>query len=295
MQIAAIELAVGPLTFPALAAGRGPLVLLIHGFPDGPETFRHQLPALAKAGFQAVAVTLRGYAASARPADGDYSLPRLAEDVLGWMDALGARHAHLVGHDWGANLAFAAARAAPERVASLTMIAVPHPARLGAEIASDRKQLQRSGYVLFFQLRVIAELWVSAARAAFVERMWRKWSPGWRPDQDVLAPVRARFSAVAVARAALEYYRQVISPPAAEAARIAELFGGVQAVRTMGIAGAEDGCISAEVFARAMRPEDFPAGLRVETTPRAGHFAHQEQPDAVNALIINWLGAPVDE
>ena len=199
---AALTLTVGALTFSAVSEGRGPLVLLIHGFPDGPETFRHQLPALAAAGFRAVAVTLRGYEDSSRPADGDYSLPRLAEDVLGWIDALGETRAHLVGHDWGANLAFAAAKARPDRVVSLTLIAVPHPARLGAEIAADRAQMQRSSYILFFQLRGLAEAWVSASHAAFVGRMWRKWSPGWRFDADAIGPVRQRFSRSAVARVA---------------------------------------------------------------------------------------------
>ena len=286
---AGITLTVGSLNFSALLDGQGPLVLLIHGFPDGPETFRHQLPALAAAGFRAVAVTSRGYEDSSCPADGDFSLPRLAEDVLGWMDALGETRAHLVGHDWGANLAFAAAKAQPDRVASLTLIAVPHPARLGAEIAADRAQMMRSSYILFFQLRWLAEAWVSASDAAFVKRMWRKWSPEWALGVDDIAAVRKRFGRASVAHAALEYYRQALRPPRAEAARITELFGGVQSVRTLGITGTDDGCISAEVFRRSMRPEDFPGGLRVETIVGAGHFAHQERPEVVNALIIPWL------
>lgn len=288
--IVEIRLEVGGRRFTALSTGEGPLVLLIHGFPDGPETFDHQLPAMAAAGYRAVAVTLRGYEDSSRPKDGDYSLPRLAEDVLGWMDALGADRAHLVGHDWGANLAFATARMAPHRVRSLTLIAVPHPARLGAEIAADKSQMRRSGYILFFQLRGLAEAWVSFGRGGFVERMWRKWSPGWRFGAHQIGPARQRFSHTATARAALEYYRQVIRPPAAEATRVAELFGGVCAVRTLGVAGEDDGCISAEIFRRCLRQEDFPAGLEVRTAPAAGHFAHREQPDVVNAWLLDWLG-----
>ena len=124
-------LTVGPLVFTALEAGTGPLVLLIHGFPDGPETYSHQLTALAEAGFHAVAVTLRGYEDSSRPSDASYRIVDLAADVAGWMNALGETQAHLVGHDWGATIACAAAVSSPERVKTLTMIAVPPPTQAG--------------------------------------------------------------------------------------------------------------------------------------------------------------------
>ena len=284
-----LRLTVGDLTFTAFAMGQGPLVILIHGFPDEPQTFRHQLPALAAAGFRAVAVTCRGYEASARPADGAYSIARLADDVLGWVDALGARTAHLVGHDWGANLAFAAARAAPERIESLTLMAVPHPARLGAEIQADKAQMRRSSYIFFFQARGLADLWTRAAGAAFVERMWRNWSPGWRFSPAVIGSVRRRLAEAKTMTAALEYYRQVITPRPGDAARSQDLFGGVQQVRTLGVAGEQDNCISADVFCRAMRAEDFPGGLEVRRVEGAGHFMHQEQPKAVTRLLIDWL------
>jgi pimeloyl-ACP methyl ester carboxylesterase len=285
-----LTLRVGALSFTATAHGRGPLVLLIHGFPDGPETFRHQAATLARAGYRAVAVATRGYEAGSRPEDGNYSLARLAEDVLGWIDALGERQAHLVGHDWGANLAFAAARAAPERVLSLTMMAVPHPGRLGALIRSDPGQLRRSSYVFFFQLRPLADVWVGLNRAAFVERMWRKWSPAWRFGDAEIRPARARFSDGAVVTAALSYYRQVLDAKHPDAAESLALFGGVQTVRTLGLTGEEDGCISADIFEAAMRAEDFPGGLTVERIAGAGHFIHREQAEAVNARLLAWLG-----
>lgn len=111
------RLQVGPLTFTAYEMGAGPLVLLLHGFPDGPETFRHQLPALAAAGYRAVAVTLRGYEHSSLPPDGSVRVADLAADVFGWMDAMDEARAHLIGHDWGATIAYAAAKLRPERVA----------------------------------------------------------------------------------------------------------------------------------------------------------------------------------
>ena len=96
---------VGPLAFTAREAGEGPLVLMIHGFPDEPATFDAQLLALARAGYHVVAPTLRGYERSSRPTDASYRLVDLASDVTGWMDALETQSAHLVGHDWGATVA----------------------------------------------------------------------------------------------------------------------------------------------------------------------------------------------
>ena len=125
--------------------------------------------------------------------------------------------------------------------------------------------------------------------AAFVERMWRKWSPGWRFSPAVIGTVRRRLADAKTMTSALEYYRQVIAPRPGDAARSQDLFGGVQQVRTLGVAGEQDNCISADVFCRAMRAEDFPGGLEVRRIEGAGHFMHQEQPEAATRLLIDWL------
>lgn len=118
------------LRFTALTQGKGTVVLCLHGFPDNRRSFRFQLPALAEAGFRAVAPTLRGYEPSAQPADADYHIVRMAEDVVGWIDDLDQERVHLVGHDWGAVIGYAAAALAPKRLHSLTTLAIPHPGRL---------------------------------------------------------------------------------------------------------------------------------------------------------------------
>ena len=125
-EFEALRLHAGPLTFSSLAAGVGPPVLLVHGFPDHARSWRLQLPALAEAGYRAVAPTLRGYEPSSQPADGDYHIVRMAED-------LGGEPVHLVGHDWGAVIAYVAAALAPDRLRSLTTLAIPHPGRLQSE------------------------------------------------------------------------------------------------------------------------------------------------------------------
>ena len=136
-----LTLTCGDLKFSAFEMGQGPVVVLLHGFPDTPATFRHQLPALAAAGYRAVAVTSRGYEPSSQPADGSYHVRNLAQDVVDWVVALGVPQAHLVGHDWGATIAYAAAALKPASFKTLTAIAVPQPARFGQLLMQDPAQL----------------------------------------------------------------------------------------------------------------------------------------------------------
>lgn len=283
-----IEIAANGLVFPALAAGEGPLVLLLHGFPESPESFAGQIPALAAAGYRAVAPTMRGYAPSCQPADGDYHAVRMAEDVAAIADALGADRFHLVGHDWGANIAFAATALAPARVRTLTAIAVPHPARFGAIVATDAAQQARSGYVFEF-LTPEADARLAADDFAWLERLWRSWSPGWAEPDAALATVKTAFRQPGVIAAALGYYRQAFDPDSPAALASQALLAGPFAAPTLGIVGEDDGCIAADVFAAAMDPADFPVGLRVERIAGAGHFVQCERPDAVNALLLDWL------
>src|SRR5262245_22024238 len=114
------------LNFAFLEAGSGPLVLCLHGFPDHARSFMHQLAALAKAGFRAVAPFMRGYAPTDVPPDGPYQSAALAQDAVALIEALGYTRAAVFGHDWGAVAAYGAAVLAPERVPRLIVAAVPH-------------------------------------------------------------------------------------------------------------------------------------------------------------------------
>jgi len=278
------------LTFPALSQGDGQVVLLLHGFPDTAETFTHQLTALAEAGYRAVAPTMRGYAPEAQPADGDYHGVRMAEDVVAWASALSDGPVHLVGHDWGANIAYAAAALAPARFASLTTIAVPHPVRFAEAFASNPAKQARSAYILAFQTPGFEEQ-IIADDCAYLEALWRAWSPGWDIPSGLLAAMRETFGQPGVARAALEYYRQAFDAASPAGQATAALFARPLTVPTLGMCGADDQCITADVFTGAMRAEDFAAGVEVETIPGAGHFCQAEAPDAVNAALLNWLAA----
>jgi pimeloyl-ACP methyl ester carboxylesterase len=281
------------LAFSALTQGDGPLVLCLHGFPDNRRSFRLQLPALAAAGFRAVAPTLRGYEPSSQPEDGDYHIVRMAEDVVGWIDDLDQERVHLVGHDWGAMIGYAAAALAPERFWSLTTLAIPHPGRLQkAGIRILPRQIRNSWYMFFFQLRGIADRAVEARDWAFIEKLWRDWSPGWELPAEELALVKATLGQPGVKRAALSYYRSMFDFRSVAAKETARLLASEIRVPTLALTGALDGCMDTRLHDLAMKPEDFPAGLRVTRVEGAGHFLHQEKPEEVNRILLDWLRRP---
>ncbi|MFT7287323.1 MAG: pimeloyl-ACP methyl ester carboxylesterase [Halieaceae bacterium] len=286
----ALNIPHGPLRFSARSLGEGPLVLLLHGFPDNASTWQEQLPALAEAGYRAVAVTLRGYETKSRPADGDYGPRALADDVLACIDFFGEERAHLVGHDWGASIAHQTGGLFPKRLRSLTALSVPHAGRFVAEITRHPKQLRLSWYMLFFQLRGLSERVIVRKDYAFIRMLWRQWSPGWDAPEEHLQDVIETLRQPGVLTSALTYYRNALSPgtlPLSGAARKSARFK--ISVPTLAVTGERDGCIDPAVFQSMMYPEDYPQGLQVEQIADAGHFPHMEQPAQFNALLLDWL------
>ncbi|WP_337185566.1 alpha/beta fold hydrolase [Phenylobacterium sp.] len=280
-------LTVGELSFTAWEMGEGPPVLLVHGFPDTPATWRCLMPDLAAAGFRAVAVTCRGYEASSIPADGDFGLAALVDDVIGWLDALGAERAHLIGHDWGSSLVQLAAAKAPDRIVSLTVLAVAHPAAFAALLPSDLEQVERSWYIFLLQRPDLPELLI--AEHGLLEHFWRRWSPGWEPDPHAIASMQQAFADPSVARSTLAYYRRAFDADGRRWAEAATLLSAPILAPTLGLAGARDGCVSAELFRQALPPEIFRGGREVDVLPGVGHFLHLEAPGRANARIGAWL------
>lgn len=151
-----IEITVGPDTFDARVAGPadGEVVLLLHGFPQTSWSWRSQLDALGAAGYRAIAPDQRGYSARARPAEVErYAIPQLVADVIGVADAVGADRFHLVGHDWGAAVAWQVAGRHQDRLRTLTILSVPHPSAFGRAIQGEAgaDQASRSSYIDFFR------------------------------------------------------------------------------------------------------------------------------------------------
>ena len=277
------------LDFATLEDGDGPLVLCLHGFPDHPRSFRHQLPALAQAGFRAVAPALRGYAPTGPAPDGRYQSAALALDAVALIEALGYDDAVVFGHDWGATAAYGAALAAPARVRKLITAAVPYGPQVLGSFMTSYDQQRRSWYMFFFQTP-FADAAVAHDDFAFLERLWRDWSPGWKYPPEEMAALKETFRQPGVLEAALGYYRATFNP-ALQDPELAALQGRMMTdpidVPGLMLHGAIDGCMGAELVDGMAAL--FPRGLRVEVVPGTGHFLHQEAPEHINAIVLDFL------
>jgi pimeloyl-ACP methyl ester carboxylesterase len=276
------------LEFGYLSAGPadGPLALCLHGFPDSAYTWRHLLPALAGAGFRAVAPFMRGYAPTSVPADGAYQTGALAADANALHDAFGGgSNAVLIGHDWGAAACYAAATLAPERWRRVVAMAVPPVASMLSRFF-DYEQLRRSFYIFLFQTP-LAE---AALNTTFIEGLWRDWSPGYEAAADVAHVMDCLRTPENVA-AAIGYYRAMLDPSRHIAAYAAEQEAaarvGVRPVRYLH--GTDDGCLGADVVQGA--EEHLPSGSRMDLVPGAGHFLQLERHAEVNRLVLEWVTA----
>lgn len=270
--------------------GDGPLMLCLHGFPDQPRTFRHQLEFFATRGFRVVAPYMRGYAPTAVPDDGCYMTAALGRDAIALIEALGYEKAVVYGHDWGSTAATAAACLAPERVDKLIFCAVPYGGKMLDALIGDYDQQKRSWYMFFFQT-ALAEVAVPLNEYAFIERLWQDWSPGWAYPREELQAVQQTLAQDGVLAAALGYYRSAIGGAgmSEKYAQIQAGLGGPIEVPALYLHGAHDGCIGVDL---ATGMDDlFPKGLRTEIVADAGHFVHQETPETFNGLVADFLGA----
>jgi pimeloyl-ACP methyl ester carboxylesterase len=272
------------VTLSCRVTGEGPVVVCAHGFPDEPGTFRGEVPALVAAGFKVVVPTMRGYAPSGVSKTRRYDPASLAGDLLALGEHFGGgAQMKLVGHDWGAIAAQAAAAKAPERVSHLITLAVPHVAALAKHFRSP-EQLKRSAYMAFFQLPGIAEVALRANDLAMVEQLFRTWSPGYAYTHEemkaVKAAIRPRVSEV------LAYYR-AFRDPATLAGESRRLLLAPIRVPTLHIHGALDGCIGIECCDGA--DAFFEAGYRMTRIDHAGHFVTREAVIATSEAMVSFL------
>lgn len=276
------------IAFSYLEAGRGPLVLCLHGFPDNAHTYSELLPVLAGAGFRAVAPFMRGYAPTSPAPDGRYQSVLLAQDVIRLIDALGAERAFLVGHDWGATATYGAAALAPERIERIVTIGAAHPAAVRGDLASSYERHKGIWHAYFFQMP-FAEQVVAANDFAYIEQWWRDASPEYDPAP-VIERVKATFRQPGVVTAALSYYRHTFHPGNRDPAlqRLQERASNAPTpVPTLALHGTRDRPGRLEAF-EAM-DDLFPKGLEKVVLPGAGHFVHVERPREVNGRIVEFL------
>jgi len=261
-----------------------PLAILLHGFPDTPHTFRHLTPRLVERGYRVVTPWSRGYAPSSTSSNADYSLSALVGDALALHQELGGdERALLVGHDWGAAIAYGACALAPERWARCVALAVP-PLAVFAAALLEFEQARRSWYMWFFN-SPFAEAVVAANDFSFLDELWSSWSPGYDATSD-LERVKQCFSNPASLNAALAYYRMMFAP-ATDGGTLAAAQAQRARVPTLYLHGRDDGCVGAEILVGV---EDHLAPTsRVSVLAGAGHFVHLEAPEATWREIDGFL------
>lgn len=281
------------IDFAYLEAGQGPLALCLHGFPDSPWTYRYLLPSLAAAGYRAVAPYMRGYAPTGIPADGDFSTAALARDPGALHEALGGdEQAILIAHDWGAAAAYGALLVEPARWRKAVIGNVPHFG-VFSQIALSYAQIKRSFYFWFFQMPP-SESIVAANDLAFIEQLWRDWSPLYDAKEDV-EQAKACLRDPEHLRAALGYYRDFFDP-----ARFGTPSWGEQQARVLGnrvmkpvlyLHGTHDGCIALDDASLQGMLKFIGDGSQVVRIQDTGHFFLVEKPAEVNRRILDFLAA----
>ncbi|MBB5625581.1 alpha/beta fold hydrolase [Sphaerisporangium krabiense] len=272
-------------------AGEGPLVLLLHGFPQFWWTWRGQLVSLAEAGYHAVAVDLRGYGASDKPPRG-YDLPSLAGSMAGLVRALGETCAVVVGHDWGGLVAWTMAALDPKVVRRLAVVSAPHPLRLRQALLTEPfGQLRASGHLFAAQLPLLPERRLTKDGAARVGRLLEDWSgPRW-PGEDVARTYREVFGIPTVAHCALEYHRWFLrSQLRPDGKRYRRLMRTELEMPTLQLHGALDTCTLPRTAQGSSRYVAAPYRWRL--IEGAGHFPHEERPEQFDQELLTWLADP---
>ena len=256
-----------------LGPENGTPVLMLHGFPDTGRLWSKQVEPLTEAGFRLIVPDLRGYGRSDKPAEVDaYNLLLVAADQNAVLDQVGIEKAHVVGHDWGAAVAWGVASFAPERVDKLVALSVGHPL---AFASAGFEQLEKSWYMLLFQFEGIAERWLSDNGWA----NFREWSR--HPDADaVIAELEQNGSLTP----GLNYYRSTVHPrtliePPLQLPKVT--------VPTMGVWSTGDIALTERQMTGSS--EFVAAPWRYERVEGAGHWMQWEAPDALNALLLDFL------
>jgi pimeloyl-ACP methyl ester carboxylesterase len=258
----------------------GPLVILLHGFPEFWYGWRHQIAAFAGAGLRIAAPDQRGYNRSDKPAgSAAYRLDVLADDVLGLADALGCERFAVVGHDWGGVVAWHLAGRNPERVSRAAILNAPHPATLWRYAATHPRQLAKSWYVAYFQLPLLPELSLRAGNFRILERVLRQTSAAGTFGAEDLRAYRQAWRQPGALGAALNWYRALrqpdrTPPPAPIRVKLRVIWGERDAFLESGLADAGLALCEAGEIVRL---------------PGVSHWLQHEAAGEVNRLLLEFL------
>ncbi|WP_353227154.1 alpha/beta fold hydrolase [Novosphingobium sp.] len=277
------QITAGGHDFEVATAGSGDhLALCLHGFPELHYSWRHQMPVLAAMGYRVWAPNLRGYGASYRPAAmADYRVPRLLEDVAALVDASGASKLTLIAHDWGGALAWFFAIRKIRPVERMVVMNLPHPACLNAALR-HWPQRRRSWYMAFFQLPVLPERMLLRGNGAGLRRAFRDMAIDKSRFPDAVLDVYARAAAEPGALTAMiNWYRAAFRYRADM-----DVGTGMVDVPVLQIWGEADTALGLETLDGTDR---YVPQLTQRRLPGVSHWVQQEAPEAVNAILAEWL------
>lgn len=261
--------------------GEGPLIVLLHGFPEFWYSWRYQIPFLAEHGYTVVAPDLRGYNDTDKSPRG-YDVPTLIRDIEGLIKGLGQERAIIVGHDWGGLLAWALAARYPEMTERLIVMNAPHPKVFERELRT-LKQLRKSSYVFFFQLPWLPEYLFLRNNANEVGRSLRAGAAQKSAfPREITAHYQQAMSKPGAMTAALNYYRQAFRH------LTGHMMGGRNRVRvpTLLIWGEQDRWLG---IALTQGLERWVDDIQIRRIPDSGHWVQQEKPDLVNQYMLDFL------
>jgi len=266
-----------------VTAGKGPAVILLHGFPENWRSWRRQISPLTAAGFSVFVPDMRGYNLSSKPEKKDsYKLHCLLADVVALVNATGYPRAHIVGHDWGGVIAWAFAERYPEMTDKLVVMNAPHM-KIYLEKIMRSRQILKSWYMLFFQLPYIPELALSARNFRLIRRMFRS-GPANREafSSEDIEKYIAALSQPGALTAALNYYRANMTVGNARQYANWRLIN----VRTLVIWGELDPALSVGLLAglREIVPQ-----VQVHRIPGSSHWVQNEAPEEVNQVLLRFL------
>jgi pimeloyl-ACP methyl ester carboxylesterase len=268
--------------------GDDALVLLLHGFPEFWWAWRHQLPALAEAGYRAVAMDLRGYGGSDKTPNG-YDPVTLARDVTGVVKALGERRAVVVGSGWGGYVAWTTAALHQREVSAVAAVAAPHPSTM-LDLVTRAHRVEALRHVLAMQVPWLPERRLADPGSGFLAGHLAAWSaPGSPfPDEEAVAAYQQAIALWPASHCALEYHRWLVrSRVRADGRAFGRAIAAPLPQPALCVVGDQDPALPPGILAGT---RDRVAGALTERVmPGVGHFPQEEDPAAFTALLLEWL------
>ena len=272
-------------------AEKGSLVFL-HGFPDTYHTFQNQIEYFSNKGFRCLAPAMPGYLPTNQLPGKNYSLVNVAKALWSLLEQKEYTDFHLIGHDWGSPVSYIMTAQKPAKIQSLSLMAVPPLGELLNNAFQFPGQFLKSWYIAFFQLRGLSDHITKLSDLAFLEKLWKDWSPGWDIPTEEIQRMKTAFQSPQVLESALGYYRGLFDFLDQEWHKTRELVFQELNKPILALTGKNDGCMDYRFFENFK--ERYPGGMKSVTIKNAGHFLHLENYTDVNEQLAAFLNEVED-